>query len=83
MNRIGNSGCFGAATNNPIDDIREAEAAVTDIVADAGTPETPVTEYDLATANAMAGIVGEYVRRVRLLTYAVVAIALYLVLKEA
>ena len=77
---ITQSGCFGS--NKPaavIDDINEAAAAVSAI---AGT--TPV-ENGTATAQAaadVAALLGQYARRLRLLTWAVVAIAVVLVMRE-
>lgn len=83
---IGVSGCFGArGTDWPIDDIGEAAAAVDEILDSAmvqptdppeSEPEGPAP--DLATAQ----LVGQYLRRLRLLTWAVVAIVVYLALMD-
>lgn len=70
---IGNSGCF-RHIEDPIDNVAEAAATVEEIVAD-NTPET--TGNDMS-ADVLAGCV----RRVRILTWAVVVIAAVLVLKE-
>ena len=79
--RIGVSGCFGGSdTVYPIDDIEEVEAAVGEIV----ETETPAGEEPAAQAPnlALAQLVVEYTRRVRLLTWAVIAMAAVLVIKE-
>ena len=77
------SGCFGGkAYEPPIDDIREAAKAVDDIIV--SDPETVPKEPSQESAPDLgaAKLLGQYVRRVRLLTWAVVAIAVYIVLKE-
>lgn len=78
---ITQSGCFGhSATADPIDDINEAAEALGDIMGSSGQPSgTAATD---AAAPAMAALIEQYVRRVRLLTWAVVAIAVVLVMKE-
>ncbi len=80
---IGVSGCFGSrAKQNPIDDIDEARKAVADIIG-SDTVENPAPcVQDPSASLAAAQVIGLTVRRVRLLTWAVVAIAVYLVLKE-
>jgi hypothetical protein len=80
---ITQSGCFGTkAYNPPIDDLEEAAQAVEEIIgSDHETvPSEPSQESapDLEAAQLLV----QYMRRVRLLTWAVVAIAAYLVLKE-
>lgn len=80
---ITRSGCFGTkAYDPPIDDLREAAQAVDDIIG--SDPETVPEEPSQESAPDLgaAQLLGQYVRRVRLLTWAVVAIAAYLVLKE-
>ena len=80
----GISGCFGSTKpEGPIDDLDEARSAVNDIIENA--PEAAQEEPSQGAAPDLAAlqVVGQYVRRVRLLTWAVVAIAVYLVLKEA
>lgn len=77
--RIGVSGCFGdGGTAYPIDDIEEVEAAVSEIVETDTTGDEPAQAPNLALVQ----LVGQYARRVRLLTWAVVAMAALLVLKE-
>lgn len=79
---IGVSGCFGGAkVDYPIDDVDEAAAAVEEIVE---TTDPVPTEQQPGPAPdlALAQLVGQYARRVRLLTWAVVAIAIMIVLKE-
>lgn len=77
------SGCFGGMCYEPpIDDIREAAKAVDDIIV--SDPETVPQEPPQESAPDLgaARLLGQYVRRVRLLTWVVVAIAAYIVLKE-
>ncbi|MBR3711103.1 MAG: hypothetical protein IKM99_09120 [Bacteroidales bacterium] len=78
---IGQSGCFGNTYEPPIDDIHEAGAAVTDIMEGmtVGNPEpcAPDPSADLA-----ARLLCVTMRRVRLLTWAVLAVVAYLVIKE-
>ena len=62
----------------------EVSTTVDDIM---GTPGTGNTADDAAqeymlTVQQLANVAGEYARRIRLLTWAVVAIVIYLVLKE-
>ena len=79
--QIGISGCFGGGgTPFPIEDITEVEAAVGEIVEN----DSPTGDAQAAQAPnlALAQLFGQYVRRVRLLTWAVVAIAIILVIKE-
>lgn len=80
---IGVSGCFGGGVTYPIDDIEEVETAVEEIV-ETATPgeDVPEPQTDNADSLALAQLVGQYARRVRLLTWAVMAIAIVLVLKE-
>lgn len=80
---ITQSGCFGKQSYDPpIDDLNEAREAVADII-DSDTVENPAPcVQDPSASLAAAQVIGMTVRRVRLLTWAVVAIAVYLVLKE-
>lgn len=79
---IGVSGCFGGTkAAYPIDDINEAAAAVEEIV-ETTDPVPTEQQTEPAPDLALAQLVGQYARRVRLLTWAVVAIAIMLVLKE-
>ena len=76
---MGISGCFSGSTlEYPIDDANEAAAAVEEIVVtdDGEEPTAPGPNL------AMAQLVEQYVRRVRLLTWAVMALAAYVILKE-
>lgn len=76
---ITNSGCFGGGkTTDPIDDLNEASEAVTDIINSADSPATA----DATAVADMANLLGEYAKRLRLLTWAVVAIVVVLVIKE-
>lgn len=79
---ITQSGCFGqgAPTYDQIDTAAEAAAAVDAIEA---TPSTPDALDPTACAVVQLGACCEALaRRVRLLTWAVVAVAAYLVIKE-
>ena len=72
------SGCFGSAkqgTADVIDTLEEVSATVDDIVQTDGTSAT-------AVACTAATLMASMERRIRLLTWAVAAIALVLVLKE-
>lgn len=78
---IGQSGCFGKTYEPPIDDIQEADAAVTDIMAGM-TVEDPETCSPDTSADLAARLLSMTMRRVRLLTWAVLAVVAYLVIKE-
>lgn len=76
---MGNSGLFGdTGYNGAIDDIEEVGAAVDDIIKTQADNAGSSTGPDAASVL----ILQEYVRRVRLLTWAVGVIALVLILKE-
>lgn len=79
------SGCFGGSDYEPIDTAAEVAAVVDELqqkegneVTDAATAE----EYML-TVQSLSRVAAEYARRIRLITWTVVAIVVYLVLKEA
>lgn len=75
------SGCFGTSrTPDPIDDIGEAADALESIVGTAGQPSPDCANG--AAMPAMAALVAQYIDRVRLLTWAVVLMAVVLVAKE-
>lgn len=75
-----NSGCFGGGkAADPIDDLEEASETVTDIL---NSENTPAAAADTTAVADVANLLGEYARRVRLLTWAVVAIVVVLVIKE-
>lgn len=77
---IGVSGCFSSmADNDPIDNIEEAKEALEGIVS-TDTAEEPTSEE--APSLALAQLVGQYARRVRLLTWAVIAIVVVLIIRE-
>lgn len=65
---------------NPIDTLDEAEAAVDDILD--GVTSEPETDDTQATAAFMLAHYAGMEKRVRLLTWVVVALAAYLMLKE-
>ena len=46
-------------------------------------PSGDIGEQNMLAVQQLANVAGEYARRIRLLTWAVVAIVVYLVLKEA
>ena len=82
---ITQSGCFGGGSPeyDQIDDLDEAREAVEEIVATAA----PATEQHATTTATAAGlraiqVLLDTANRVRLLTWAVAAIALYLIIKE-
>lgn len=81
---IGVSGCFGGTQPlGSIDDIGEAAAAVEEIVSTGDQGGTPEQGQPSDAPNmAMAQLVGQYVQRVRLLTWAVVAIVFVMVMRE-
>lgn len=85
--QIGVSGCFGGGEPQyePIDTVEEASAVVEGLQEDipmAADPDVVGQQYML-TIQQLANVAGEYARRIRLLTWAVVAIVVYLLLKEA
>ena len=67
-----------------IDDIDEVNEVVEDLTEepDSTKPEDAI-QFDVEKVQLVGGIVHEYFRRQRLLTIAVIAIVIYLVLKEA
>ena len=74
---------LNAAEPEHIDDINEVNEVVGDIadpLPDTGTEGT--VQIDMEKVQLVSGIAREYFRRQRLLTYAVIGIVLYLVLKE-
>ena len=78
---ITQSGCFGSTkpVNDTIDNLKEASQVVDNITGQ------PVVETDPSTAQAaadVAALLGQYARRLRLLTWAVVAVVVVLVLRE-
>lgn len=78
---ITQSGCFGKGTDpDPIDDINEAAEALGDIMGTATQP-TGTSATD-AAAPAVAALLNQYMQRVRLLTWAVIAMAVVLVVRE-
>lgn len=80
---IGVSGCFGRRNGpDPIDDLAEAADTVNDIMGDAPEADPQGQPQGQGPDLAAAQVLGQYVRRVRLLTWAVVAVAIYLVMKE-
>lgn len=81
---IGVSGVFGTSTNDSaIDNKQELADTVENITGGIHHGGNENEQYDMAAAHYAAATLSEFVRRVRLLTVAVVVIALYLVLKEA
>lgn len=79
---ITQSGCFSHTKYDPIDSVEEAGAAVEEIIETDTLVPTATDEDAEANVIGAAQLLGEYLRRVRILTWAVVAITLYLVLKE-
>lgn len=85
---IGKSGCFGINHKaSPVGDQSGAETLVDDIVDGiatdtAATTLSAETYESIATAQVMVQVAQEYVRRVRVLTYAVIAIAIIVIMRE-
>ena len=81
MSTLGVSGCFGSSQSQaPIDDIDDVSQVVDDIV---GTPEDEAdVPVDPAPDLALAELVEQYVRRVRLLTWAVIALSIVAIIRE-
>jgi len=83
--QIGVSGCFGSAPQyEPIDTVEEASAVVEGLQEDipmAADPEVVGQEYML-TIQQLATVAGEYARRIKLITYGLIAVVVYLLLKE-
>ena len=83
-----NDEALNAAEPEHLDDIDGVENLVDDITSTSNEPSTGsgtegTVQFDYEKAQLVGGIVREYFRRQRLLTYAVIGIVLYLVLKEA
>lgn len=78
---ITQSGCFGGGnpSSAPIDDLKEASQMVDDIVSSARQSSSASNQAAIAGVTML---LGQYARRIRLLTYAVLAIAAVLVIKE-
>lgn len=80
--QIGVSGCFGGEPQyEQVDTVEEVSAVVDELqeVPVDSNLESVGQEYML-TIQQLANVAGEYARRIRLLTWAVVAIVIYLVL---
>lgn len=80
--RIGVSGCFGNEPNyEKIDTVEDASAVVEDLQ---GTPvgNSEVAEDYLITVQQLSVVAKEYAKRIRILTYGMIAVAAYLVIKE-
>lgn len=79
-----NSGCFASnRPANPIDDINEAaeilqDIETTDNSTEASPEETPVD----AVLPQMVVVMEQYARRLRVLTLAFIALAIYVFVKE-
>lgn len=82
---ITQSGCFGGSQieYEQIDTAAEAAAVVDDLQQMEQPAPDAIGEQYLVTVQGLARVATEYARRMRLLTWAVVAIVVYLVLKEA
>lgn len=77
---IGNSGLFGDDyTPEPIDDLGETSQVVEEIVSGMAEPGTQATAADASSVSFVLGLV---MRRQRILTIAVIAIAAYLLAKD-
>lgn len=77
---IGNSGLFGDDyTPEPIDDLGETSQVVEEIVSGMAEPGAQATAADASSVSFVLGLV---MRRQRILTIAVIAIAAYLLAKD-
>lgn len=83
--QIGVSGCFGTTPQyEQIDTVEEASAVVEGLQEDipmAADPEVVGQEYML-TIQQLATVAGEYARRIKIITYGLIAVVVYLLLKE-
>ena len=80
--RIGVSGCFGdSAQYEPIDTVEEASAVVGELE-DGGAASPEVAEESMLTIQELASVAQQYARRIRILTYGLIAVVAYLVAKE-
>lgn len=86
MNIYGNSGCFGGPeTKAPVGDIDEAMDIVDDIVVDEPAVEEPAVVADSESVEDFGKamlVLGEYLKRIRILTWAVVALAVVVIMRE-
>lgn len=81
---ISQSGCFGGGDNHaPIGSEAEANAVVDELEIITPDEGSSVGEQYMTTLQDVAVIAREYALRIKLLTWAVVAVVIYLVLKEA
>ena len=80
---ITQSGCFGGGSPeyNQIDDLGEARVAVDEIV-ETAAPSTEQSASATAATLQAVRVLFDTANRVRLLTWAVVAIVAYLIVKE-
>lgn len=77
---MGNSGLFGDDyTPEPIDDLGETSQVVEEIVSGMAEPGAQATAADASSVSFVLGLV---MRRQRILTIAVIAIAAYLLAKD-
>ena len=79
------SGCFGNGEPlyEQLDTAAEAAAVVDELEQLEQSDAATLGEQYLLTVQDFTRVASEYARRIRLLTWAVVAIVVYLVLKEA
>lgn len=87
MNYVGKSGCFRTFTadkTEPAAEVVEERIQTTAPEEPEADPLTPeLYEESDAAAAAVVGIIQQMVRRVRILTWAVVAITVVMLLREA
>lgn len=79
-----NSGCFASNRSaDPIDDINEAAEILQDIeTTDNGTEASPEETPVDAVLPQMVVVMEQYARRLRVLTFAFIALAIYVFVKE-
>lgn len=83
MSRLGVSGVFGDyAEYDQIDNVDEAEKVVNELNEVAAIDAAQTAEEYMLTVQQLGNIATEYAKRIRLLTWGLVAVVIYLVLKE-
>lgn len=84
MTRYGNSGCFGSGYDpeEGIDNIKEAAGAIDEIAGDAGEGTEIEDTTAIESYQASMIVLGEYLKRIRILTWAVIALAVVVIMRE-
>ena len=82
MSGLGVSGCFGGSHYEQIDTVEEVSTVVDELQSETASTSSSVGEEYMLTVQQLAGIAQEYARRIRILTYGLIAVVAYLVIKE-